>query len=43
LSKNPDVSDLIDDGKFIGIFPDGYENKWNIGVNNQYQTKAFSL
>jgi poly(3-hydroxybutyrate) depolymerase len=43
LSKNPDVSDLIDDGKFIGIFPDGYENKWNIGVNNQYQTEAFSL
>jgi hypothetical protein len=43
LSKNPDVSDLIDDGKFIGIFPDGYENEWNIGVNNQYQNKAFSL
>ncbi len=30
LSNNKDVADLIDDGKFIGIFPDGYLNKWNI-------------
>ena len=43
MSKNPDVSDLIGEGKFIRIFPDGDENEWNIGVNNHYQTKAFSL
>ena len=24
------VSNLIDDEKFIGIFPDGYSNRWNV-------------
>lgn len=30
LNNNGDVSSLIDDGKFIGIFPDGYQNSWNV-------------
>ena len=41
LSKNPDVSDLIDDGKFIGIFPDGYENEWNVGVETNVDDVEF--
>lgn len=30
LSNNVDVSILIDDGKFIGIFPDGFDKHWNV-------------
>ncbi|MFQ3359072.1 MAG: acyl-CoA thioesterase-1 [Porticoccaceae bacterium] len=29
LADNDDVSTLVDDGKFIGIFPDGYDERWN--------------
>ena len=30
LADNDDVSTLVDDGKFIGIFPDGYDERWNV-------------
>ncbi|MDG1164383.1 MAG: GDSL-type esterase/lipase family protein [Porticoccaceae bacterium] len=30
LNNNPDIEELIDSGKFIGIFPDGYNQRWNV-------------
>jgi len=33
LNSNPNVSSLIDSGEFIGIFPDGFEQRWN--ANNE--------
>ena len=30
LDNNSDISRLIDEGKFIGIFPDGYDELWNV-------------
>ncbi|MDG2501728.1 MAG: GDSL-type esterase/lipase family protein [Porticoccaceae bacterium] len=33
LNSNPQLSGLIDAGEFIGIFPDGFEQRWN--VNNE--------
>ena len=30
LNGNSNVSMLIDSGEFIGIFPDGYQNRWNV-------------
>ena len=30
LNANPDVLDLINAGEFIGIFPDGYNQRWNV-------------
>ena len=30
LDTNAQVSDLIDAGEFIGIFPDGYNSSWNV-------------
>ena len=30
LNANPDIGALIDAGEFIGIFPDGYEQQWNV-------------
>jgi poly(3-hydroxybutyrate) depolymerase/lysophospholipase L1-like esterase len=31
LSGNPEVAALIDAGEFIGVFPDGYQQRWNSG------------
>tara|TARA_Y100000992_G_scaffold252316_1_gene184665 strand:- start:8 stop:1114 length:1107 start_codon:yes stop_codon:yes gene_type:complete len=33
LNRHQAILDLIDDGNFIGVFPSGYQNKWN--VNNE--------
>ena len=30
LNRHQAVIDLIDQGNFIGIFPSGYQNKWNV-------------
>ena len=30
LNRHQAVIDLIDEGNFIGIFPSGYQNKWNV-------------
>ncbi|UVW36295.1 GDSL-type esterase/lipase family protein [SAR92 clade bacterium H455] len=30
LDNNPILADLIDAGEFIGVFPDGYQNNWNV-------------
>ena len=32
LSEGRGVVDLIDSEKFIGIFPDGYNRRWNVGI-----------
>ena len=34
LSRNPQVSALIDDEEFIGIFPDAHQGNWNLGDPN---------
>ena len=31
LNGNPNVAALIDAGEFIGVFPDGYQQRWNSG------------
>lgn len=41
LSNNPDISDLIDAGQFIGIFPDGYEQRWNVSGETNADDVAF--
>ena len=44
LNNNTDVSGLIDEGKFIGIFPDGYEKRWNVsGETNADDVEFVSL
>lgn len=30
LEQNPSVADLIDAGEFIGVFPQGYQQRWNV-------------
>ena len=30
LSENPEISRMIDAGHFIGVFPDGHEQQWNV-------------
>ena len=30
MNGNYSISTLIDEEKFIGIFPDGYQNRWNV-------------
>ena len=41
LSNNPDISALIDAGEFIGIFPDGYEQRWNVSGETNADDVAF--
>jgi poly(3-hydroxybutyrate) depolymerase len=44
LDNNSDVSRLIDEGKFIGIFPDGYDKRWNVsGETNADDVEFVSL
>lgn len=44
LNDNPDIGALIDAGEFIGIFPDGYEQQWNVsGETNADDTAFVSL
>ncbi len=44
LSNNSDVTVLIDEGKFIGIFPDGYDKRWNVsGETNADDVEFVSL
>ena len=44
LSNNSDISVLIDEGKFIGIFPDGYDKRWNVsGETNADDVEFVSL
>ena len=44
LDNNSDISRLIDEGKFIGIFPDGYDKRWNVsGETNADDVEFVSL
>ena len=44
LDNNPSLKDLIDTGEFIGVFPDGYENRWNVsGETNADDVEFVSL
>ena len=38
---NPAVSRLIDEGEFVGIFPDGYNKRWNVGTESNADDVAF--
>jgi poly(3-hydroxybutyrate) depolymerase len=44
LDSNPGLADLIDAGEFIGVFPDGYKNSWNVsGETNADDVEFVSL
>jgi len=44
LDNNPSLEVLIDTGEFIGIFPDGYEGRWNVsGETNADDAEFVSL
>ena len=44
LANNPSLESLIDAGEFIGIFPDGYQNSWNVsGETNADDVEFVSL
>ena len=30
LEQNPSIAELIDAGEFIGVFPQGYQQRWNV-------------
>ena len=30
LEQNPSIANLIDAGEFIGVFPQGYQQRWNV-------------
>ena len=41
LNAHPEIGDLIDSGEFIGIFPDGYQQQWNVSGENSADDVAF--
>ena len=41
LDSSPSISELIDDEKFIGIFPDGYQNRWNVNLETNADDVEF--
>ncbi|MED5560888.1 MAG: hypothetical protein VYA24_03520, partial [Pseudomonadota bacterium] len=41
LSNRPEVENLIDQENFIGIFPDGFENRWNVGTETNADDVEF--
>ena len=44
LNRHQNILNLIDQGEFIGIFPSGFENRWNVsGETNADDTEFFSL
>ena len=44
LNRHQNILNLIDEGEFIGIFPSGYENRWNVsGETAADDTEYFSL
>ena len=44
LNRHQHILNLIDQGEFIGIFPSGFENRWNVsGETNADDTEFFSL
>ena len=44
MNRHSEILNLIDEGKFIGIFPTGYENRWNVsGETNADDVEFFDL
>ena len=44
IDNNPSLEALIDTGEFIGVFPDGYERRWNVtGETNADDVEFVSL
>jgi len=44
IDNNPSLEALIDTGEFIGVFPDGYESRWNVtGETNADDVEFVSL
>ena len=41
FNNHPEVENLIDQEQFIGIFPDGYENRWNVGTETNADDVEF--
>jgi poly(3-hydroxybutyrate) depolymerase len=44
MNRHSEILNLIDEGKFIGIFPTGFENRWNVsGETNADDVEFFDL
>lgn len=44
LNRHQNILNLIDQGEFIGIFPSGFDNRWNVsGETNADDTEFFNL
>ena len=44
MNRHAEILNLIDEGKFIGIFPTGFENRWNVsGETNADDVEFFDL
>ena len=44
MNRHNEILNLIDEGKFIGIFPTGFENRWNVsGETNADDVEFFDL
>lgn len=41
LNDNPSIGNLVDAGEFIGVFPDGYEEQWNVSGETNADDMAF--
>ena len=41
FNNHPEVENLIDQEQFIGIFPDGYDNRWNVGTETNADDVEF--
>ena len=41
LQDNPAIGALIDAGEFIGIFPDGYQQRWNVSGETSADDREF--
>ena len=41
LNRHPQVLTLIDEGSFIGVFPDGFQNRWNVNNETSADDVAF--
>ena len=42
LNGSSSISTLIDEEKFIGIFPDGYQNRWNVSSETNADDVEFA-
>jgi len=41
FNNHPEVESLIDQEQFIGVFPDGYDNRWNVGTETNADDVEF--